>query len=169
MRPLMLIWLAVSAASCAEEPRQNEDHWTYPVRLGDTRQAVQGQLGIPSTVMSNGAIEWYPTSGVSVKYDSYDRAGQLGFKGNHGHAGWITSEAPIVSGTRATMDREQLVGQLGEPHAIQTSEAEYGWHTLLWRISPYVVQADVWIRDVTERGTLYKAHSLKWLTIWRGI
>ena len=61
---------------------QGKEIWTYPVKMGDTRQTVYNKLGIPETIYEN--VEWFPNSGLSIEFDKFGKARLFNFKGNYG-------------------------------------------------------------------------------------
>jgi hypothetical protein len=146
---------------------QGRQIWTYPVKMGDTRQTVYNKLGIPETIYGN--VEWFPNSGLSIEFDKFGKARLFNFKGNYGWKNWLTSDKKILFGISPKSLLSDCLNNLGEPSAILTDEEKYGWHSYLWRKSGYTIEAQVWIRDYLEGDKTYRKHSIKWLKISPGL
>jgi putative zincin peptidase len=110
--------------------------WSYPVKLGDTREEVRRALAPPSYTVNQGAGDAYPRSGVAVLYE-HGRVSNLTFT-SVPTATWKPTGATILDGIRPTMTLPQLKDLLGDPSTTYRD----GLMIYFWRRSPYLIRAD---------------------------
>ncbi len=168
MAPLSLrhnhLLTAALLAACTA-PRAPD--WSYPIRLGMTRDTVRSLLGLPQENKPGlkselGSIEWYPLSGISLVIDSAGLVREISFKGNRGQADWIPSTHAIVGNLRLSDRYRSFVETLGPPVTVDTADVTFA---ATWRMAGVAMTGDFWLRDTNENAQHYPAHSLAWLSI----
>ena len=150
-------------------PDTPSDPWAYPVRLGDTREKVQGILGRPSGGSSED-VDWFPSSGLSVTFDDYDRAAEMHFMGNFfGEDDWILSTRVVVHGVRPDLTLPGLQRLLGEHVRTYPDWGTDEFMYYVWKKPPYVIEAKIWAKSSTMWGKTYAKDSMASVSFSKGI
>lgn len=142
--------------------------WQFPIGLDDSKSKVQSVLGSSKGGMADN-IPWYPSSGISVTYDNFEKVESIHFKGNYGYDDWITYESKIVENIDLSMNLSELSRKLGEPTRIDKTAEKYGWWIYFWKKDGFLVSAEIWIEDYEENGQKYPKNSIKILDIEKAI
>lgn len=142
--------------------------WQFPIGLNDSKTTVQSMLGSSKGGIADN-ISWYPSSGISITYDDFEKVESIHFTGNYGYDDWITYEGKIVENIDLSMDLSGLSRKLGEPTRIDETDEEYGWWIYSWKKDGFLISAEIWTEDYEEDGQKYPKNSIKILDIEKAI
>ena len=139
--------------------------WDYPVRLGITRDSAHALLGLPDPNGPSGHdVEWFPSSGISVSYDAGNRVREIHLRGNWGNKDWIPARSNVVSGVTPQTPYAEIVQRLGPPLRTDSTWVEEGYLEYTWRLAGVRLTAEVWARDYSDGGTVYRTGTTRFLT-----
>jgi len=153
--------------------KHNQDNtknsWEYSIRLGDSRSKVHELLGIPSRTTSE--IEEYPTSGVSVWFDSENRIGKLNFAGPAigiygGTPKQLLSDNPILFGLTMRSNEATFRKVLGLP-SLETQERSQAFREqrCIWKKEGYLINALFVLAERSDGDKLYQRGTLIWFEV----
>ena len=162
--------LQLSTAILVACSGKDRDPWNYPVRLGMSREEAHHLLGQPERSPILSSIEDFPSSGVSLAFDSagVGTVTSIYFDGNKVIDHWIPSTHEVAFGVTPQSSVTLLFRQLGGPVQSDTVQAE-DLADYTWRRSGYLIHVRIWVRDTTEDGHAYRAGTINYMMAKRAI
>ncbi|MEK7748154.1 MAG: hypothetical protein AAB300_03675 [Nitrospirota bacterium] len=164
IKNLSAFFLCFCLLSCT----QNDD-WGLPIHLGDSKTHVYSVLGSPSfEVKGNADIHWFQNSGLTLLYDPAGNVSSIVVPGHSNSSGFLTYKEPVIFDLKVTDTIKRFETLLGAPISKEDSILDDSLGTFVWRKTPYLIKADFWSKDYSERGTIFKEGTIVSIEISKG-
>jgi hypothetical protein len=162
------------ACNQSDTPTASARMWQYPIHLGDSRTAVHQVLTAPTR--DTGIIEEYPSSGISVSFDSEGKVAKITVFGPGSNlysagAETVPSSQPALFGLSGLTNEAGFRRALGEPATSSLTRAPVRRELqCLWKKGGYLINGEFLAAPRNDQsGNTLPAGTLLWFEVSRGI